>query len=148
MPAAVYDPASAPHWAGSIAVGLQVVVLLGLAAALVWRRPPLPLAVAVAALGPVLFLLLNKIFSAQYLVTIGAATAFAAALALRGARMLTVLTLLALASGFNLLVYPVGRFWKPASALMFACAVAAAAVVALAALRDGYRRRRVDAAAF
>jgi hypothetical protein len=135
-PAAVYDPATAPHWAGAVAVGLQVVVLVGLAVLVAWRRPGLPSAVAVAALGPAVFLLLNKIFSAQYLVTIGAATALAAALVLRGTRLLTVLALLGLGSGFNLLVYPVGRFWEPASALMFASALGAVAVVAFAVLRE------------
>lgn len=135
MPAAVYEPAAAPRWAGAAAVILQAVVLVALAVALALRRPELPRAVAVAALGPALFLVLNKVFSAQYVATIGAATALAAALVLRGSRLLLVLAALGLASGFNLLVYPVGRFWEPASALMFLLALAAIGAVAVTALR-------------
>jgi hypothetical protein len=130
---AVYDAAAVPSWADTVAVTIQLAVLVGLAALLVVRRPGLPAAVAIAACGPAVFLLLNKVFSAQYMLTVGAALALAAALA--GSELVIAL-LVGVAAAANVLVYPIGRFWQEASLLLFVAALAACAVVAYRSLTD------------
>jgi len=132
-PLRVYDAAIVPSWADTVAVAIQLAVLVGLAALLVVRRPRLPAAVAIAACGPAVFLLLNKVFSAQYMLTIGAALALAAALA--GAE-LTVALLVGAAAAANVFVYPIGRFWQEASLLLFVTALAAYAFVVYRSLTD------------
>lgn len=120
---AVFDAALVPHWTNAAAIAIQVLVLLALAAVLVWRHVDLPAAVAVAAVGPACFLLLNKVFSAQYVLTVLAAVCFGAALAKRPR---VVAILLALAAVANVFVYPIGRFWEAGSLLLFAAGLAAA----------------------
>jgi hypothetical protein len=107
---------------------VQVVVLLALAVA-AWRvRASARAAVAVAAMGPVLFLLLNRVFSPQYLVLMTAAWAVAGALLLDGRRDQLVLGAgVMLATTANALVYPYtlqqANLWRVASAGMFAVAL-------------------------
>ena len=132
-PLRVYDAAIVPGWADTVAVVLQLSVLACLAALLVVRRPPLPRAAAVAASGPVLFLLLNKVFSAQYILTVAAALAVAALLT---GRQLAVATLLGIAAAANVLVYPIGRFWQEASVTLFAAALGACLLVVYSALTE------------
>ena len=121
-PGAVYDPASVPSWANGAAVAVQVVVVAGLVALVALRRPTLEGAAALAALAPAGFLVLNKVFSAQYLLTILAGVCLAAAFT---RRPLLIASLGAVAATANVLVYPIGRFWEPASALLFAASIAA-----------------------
>jgi Glycosyltransferase family 87 len=132
QPGAVYDAASVPHGADAAAVVIQVAVLLALATALAIRRPDLTSAAAVAVVGPAVFLLFNKVFSAQYLLTILAAGSLSAPLV---GRTVVVAALLAVASAANALVYPIGRFWFTASFVLFACALAAFGVIVQGALR-------------
>lgn len=138
-PGAVYDPAVVPSWADPLVVVVQALVLLSLALFLIRRRPTLPTAVAVAALAPVLFLLLNKVFSAQYLVVILPA-AFVAAALLERSRIVAALLLIAATA--NVFVYPLTVEWRPASSTLFVCALGAALVLLLAAT-DGRALRRL-----
>lgn len=133
QPGAVYDPASVPAGADTAAVAVQIACLVALAVLLAVRRPPLPAAVAVACTGPAAFLLLNKVFSAQYALTLVAAGAVAAVLV---GRALAGVALLAVASAADVLVYPVGRFWLPASFVLFLTALVAVGVVVQKALTE------------
>ena len=130
---AVYDSAAVPDWADTLAVVLQLAVVAFLAVLLVVRRPHLPGAVAIAASGPALFLLLNKVFSAQYILTIAAALAVAAALL---GRELAIAILAGAIAAANVLVYPVGRFWYEASLLLFVAALVACALVMYRSLTE------------
>jgi hypothetical protein len=131
----VYDAADVSGWTNWLAGAVQLAALAVLAWLVARRPPPAPAAIALAALGPAVFLVLNRIFSAQFVVTIGAATAIAAALVAAGRRLVATLALLGLASGFNLLVYPITRAWQPASALLFLSLGAAVLAVLVAARR-------------
>jgi Glycosyltransferase family 87 len=132
-PLAVPEAAIVPDWADTVAVVLQLALVASLAVLLVVRRPRLPVAVAIAACGPALFLLLNKVFSAQYILTV--VTALAVAPLLVG-RRLAIATLLGIAAAANVFVYPIGRFWQEASAVLFASALAACLLVVYSALTD------------
>jgi len=139
QPGAIYEAASVPSWVNRLVVVVQVLLLVALAVYVVWRRPPLRGAVAAAAPAPVLFLLLNKVFSAQYLLVILAAGCVAGALVERGR---TIAVLLLLAATANVLVYPLGVAWRPASVVLFVCALAAVGLILA-----GVGSRRVTAAA-
>jgi uncharacterized membrane protein len=130
-PLRVYDAAIVPGWADTAAVVLQLGLLALLALLLVATRPRLPAAVAIAACGPAVFLLLNKVFSAQYILTVGAALAVAAVVL---ERRLAVAVLVAIAGAANVFVYPIGRFWQGASVILFATALAAAVLLVNRAL--------------
>ncbi len=135
-PGAIFDAATVPAWANSAAVIVQVLVLLALGVLLVVRRVDLLGAVAVAAAGPTVFLLFNKIFSAQYVLTVMAGVCFGAALVKRPR---AAAALLALAGAGNVLVYPIGRYWHLASAMFFAASLAAVAwVIAGVVARSRY----------
>jgi hypothetical protein len=92
----------------------------------------------------VLFLLLNKVFSAQYLLVIIAAGCLAAALIERGR---TIGVLLLVAATANVLVYPLGLAWQPASAVLFVCALAAVGLILASVDRSGSASRITAAAA-
>ena len=131
-----YD-AGAPHWANVGVVVLQVVAILALCA-VAWRLRGLSSAGAVAALAPVVFLLTNRVFSSQFLVTIMAAWTLAAALVTRTRRAQVVVgALAAAATCTNALVHPytVPRVWELASAGLFALAVALTGWLLLTAYR-------------
>lgn len=132
--------AGAPHWANVLAVLIQavaVIVLIALAA----RARSLPRAVALAALVPVAFLLLNKIWSAQFVVPVFAALAIAGALVLRSERQQLAAGIAAcVASLGNAFVYPFalphyGVTWQLASLVLFALALALTAAGAISAAR-------------
>jgi uncharacterized membrane protein len=117
--------AHAPRWANVGVAVLQVVVILALLA-LVWRFRSVASAVAISALAPVVFLLTNRIFSSQFLVTILVAWALAAALVVRTRRQQLVVGAIATAAtAANALVHPytVPRVWELASASLFILAV-------------------------
>jgi hypothetical protein len=124
---AIYDPMRTSSWANTAAVSLQLLAVIALVVLLIRRRPPLEEAVALALCAPIVFLLLNKVFSAQYMLTIAIAAAAAAVLQ---RRVLIVASLMAVATFANLLVYPVGRSWSTASAVLFASSLVAVSVLA------------------
>jgi hypothetical protein len=103
---------------------VQIAVLLALAVAS-WRvRASARAAIALAAMAPVLFLLLNRVFSPQYLVLMVAAWAIAGAILLEGRREQLVLGAgVMIATTANALVYPYtlhqANLWRVASAAMF-----------------------------
>jgi Glycosyltransferase family 87 len=141
-----YLPATVPDWSKSLTVAAQVVVLLGLGVA-AWRvRTSLRAGVAVAAMAPVLFLLLNRVFSPQYLVLMVVAWAIAGALLVeRRVDQLVLGVAIMAATTANALVYPHTLFqanlWRAASAAMFLVSLATTAwivarAVQLAAARE------------
>lgn len=109
----------APGWANVIAVVLQIVLLLGVAAAAAKARDVS--AVALAAMAPVVFLLSNRVFSPQYLVTMTAAWAVAGSLVARSSRdQLRLGALMLAATLANVLVYPTGALlWPTFTLLLF-----------------------------
>lgn len=117
-------PAHVSSWVDPFTTVVQIAVLLALALAL-WRaRASARAAVALAAMAPVLFLLLNRVFSPQYLVLMVAAWAIAGALLLEGRREQLVLGAgVMIATTANALVYPYtlhqANLWRVASAAMF-----------------------------
>lgn len=110
-----------------LAVAVQLLVLIGLTLAALAARISLWRALALAALVPAAFLLLNRVFSPQYLLTITAMALVAGAAVARSRRdMLMLIGLLGVAQAANLLVWPNTVAWWPlASALMFAAALSA-----------------------
>jgi len=131
----------APHWVDTLAVGVQLVLLIGLS---IWaaRAQTVRSAAAVAALAPVLLLLSNKIFSAQFLVPIAACILFAVA-ATAGSPTLrvSVVLLLTVAAAADGLVYPfrLGSFFDdvwPASLVFFAAALGAVACAVVSIRAD------------
>jgi hypothetical protein len=124
--------ADVPGWADEAAVIVQAVVTL-LLLALVARARNLREAVALAALVPVGFLLVNRIFSPQWLLLVLACWAIAIALLARSEREAQGLAFLALAAGLaNTLVYPtLPEWWEVASATFFALALTTTAAIAI-----------------
>jgi hypothetical protein len=133
-------PAGGPRWADVLAGVIQLVLIAAaLAAALAVRDRRA--AVGFAALVPVLFLVTNRIFSAQYLVTMLGAWAIALALLeperrRQGWGMLVALT----ASAANVFVFPFllwnrDRTWLTCSAILFALSIALTGWLAAAALQ-------------
>jgi Glycosyltransferase family 87 len=120
--AAIWSGTIAPHWAVNASKAVQVVCVLAVFAAIVAVRDRLPAAVAVAAMIPVAFLLTNRTFSPQYLVTILAAWAVAAALVVRDRyEQLSVAVPMLGATLANVLVYPTvtPTYWWVCSWILF-----------------------------
>jgi glycosyl transferase family 87 len=126
QPGQIYDAAAVSARANHFVVAVQVLTIAALAAFVIRRRPSLSGAVAAAATAPVLFLLLNKVFSAQYILVIMAAGFMAAVLV---GRSLPVGVLLLVGAVGNLFVYPLTVQWRPASAVLFACALVSVLVI-------------------
>lgn len=103
-----------------VGVQLAALGLLGLIA--LFRPLDLRRTLVLAALAPVIFLLLNRVFSPQYVLPISAGLLAALTLVASGPRMLRVaLGLLALAQVANFLIWPAfSSHWMLASALLFA----------------------------
>jgi hypothetical protein len=137
---AFWLPASVPGWTNSLTVVTQVAALLALVAA-AWRvRTSLRAGVAVAAMGPVVFLLLNRVFSPQYLVLMLVAWAIAGALLLTGRiEQLGLGFAIMAATTANTLVYPHTLFqlnlWRAASAAMFLVGLATTTWIVVRAVR-------------
>jgi uncharacterized membrane protein len=133
--------AHAPGWANALAIVVQalaVLAVLELAAAV---RRNLSAGVAVAALVPVVFLLTNRIFSAQFILVVVAGLAVAAALLVRSRleQALFGLAVMAVTVG-NAFVYPFALpfyavTWKLASATLFAVSLATCAWLARRAVQ-------------
>jgi hypothetical protein len=122
-PGEISDPASVPSWANGAATAVQLVLLAAMLVLAVRLRGSLVSAVALAALTPVVFLLTNRVFSAQFVVVLLVAWAVAAALVARDARdQLRLGGAALLVTLLNVLVYPAtlgGPSWMAASELMF-----------------------------
>ena len=125
QPGPIYNAAVVSSHTNQFVVVIQVLALVALAVFVVRRRPSLPGAVAAAAAAPILFLLLNKVFSAQYILVIIAAGFIAAVLIGRSG---LVGLLLLVAATANLFVYPLTVGWRPASLLLFAATLVAVGV--------------------
>ena len=136
-------PAHVPGWVNPLTTVMQVAVLLALAVAS-WRvRASVHAAVALAAIAPVLFLLLNRVFSPQYLVLMVAAWAIAGALLLEGRSEQLVLGAGVMArhdgERARLPVHAApGSLWRVASVVMFAAGLSVSLwLVARRAIRLG-----------
>jgi Glycosyltransferase family 87 len=122
-------PADVPAWANSATVIAQVLILAALGVA-AWRaRASLRAAVAIAAVTPAVFLLVNRVFSPQYLVLMLVAWAIAGALLVESRREQLALGLAIMAATTaNALVYPYTVFqaglWRFASAMLFVIGLA------------------------
>jgi hypothetical protein len=117
-------PAEVPPWANSATVVVQLAVLAVLGAT-AWRaRGSLRAAVAIAAVTPAVFLLVNRVFSPQYLVLILVAWVIAGSLLIENRREQLALGLAVMAATTaNAFVYPYILFqftlWRVASATLF-----------------------------
>jgi hypothetical protein len=123
----------------------QALVLIALALPSLLRPDDARRALVAAALVPAAFLLLNRVFSPQYVLIITAAALAAGAAVLRGREPLALIALLVVAQAGNLLVWPfTARLWLLPSAALFASAIAALAWLALRSARlkswPGYTR--------
>jgi uncharacterized membrane protein len=104
---AIAGPIGAPEWSNAFAGVVQLALVAAIIIAAAVRRPRLEGAVAVAALAPVVFLLTNRIFSAQFLVPIIACCAVSGALVLRNEiEQLAVGLMLIVAATANIFVFP------------------------------------------
>jgi Glycosyltransferase family 87 len=124
----IWSDAVVPGWAKPAATIFQLLCLFAVFAAVVRVRGRPRAGVAVAALAPVAFLLANRVFSPQYLVTILAAWAVAASLLARSRREQVALALPMLGATLaNVLVYPTltPTYWWVCSGAMFLLAFAA-----------------------
>jgi Glycosyltransferase family 87 len=120
----VWSQATVPGWANAAAIAFQTLFLGVLAAATIRARHRRDAAVALAGVAPAAFLLTNRVFSPQYLVTITAAWAVAGALLVRGRRAEARIGLLIFGATLaNVLVYPtLAPRWTIFSALLFTLA--------------------------
>jgi hypothetical protein len=136
---APYLPAVRPGWADSAAVAVQGLVIVGLLFLLAYVRHRSD-AVALAALLAAAFLLTNRVFSAQFLVTLLATWAVAGSLVVRTRRQQLIIGAVAAgATVGNVLVYPAqAAHWTAWSAALFLCACSV--TVALVVLATGSRR--------
>ena len=109
-----------PGWANVLAAVLQL-LLVALVLVLVTRVEELRAAVALAAMAPVVFLLSNRVFSPQYLVTIVAAWCLAGAMLVASRREQLMLGLVIFAVTLaNVLVYPTGTaLWPTFTVILF-----------------------------
>jgi uncharacterized membrane protein len=135
-------PAHVPRWVDPSTTVVQAGVLLALAV-VAWRvRASARAAVAIAAVAPVFFLLLNRVFSPQYLVLMVAGWAIAGALMLDSRREQLLLGAgVMLATTTNALVYPYtlhqANLWRVASAVMFAAGLSMSLWLVARAIRSG-----------
>jgi hypothetical protein len=133
-----WDPADVPAWADTAAVVAQAALLIAAFVVVVRFARSLRVAVAFAALMPVVFLVPNRIFSPQFLVLALAAWAVAGSLLARSRvdQLLFAATALA-ATLANVLVYPTqSPYWFRFSALLFLLAVVASGWVVVRGATD------------
>jgi hypothetical protein len=133
-----FDPAEVPSWANAAAAVAQALLLLVALALVVRCARSLRVAVAFAALMPVVFLLANRIFSPQFLVPLLASWAVAGALLARSRVDQLLLGSVALAATLaNALVYPTqSQQWFKFSAVLFLFAIAASAWIVVRGAND------------
>ena len=131
FPGQIWHEAIVPDWANLTATAVQVVALLALVLAAVRVKASQSAGVAVAGMGPVVFLLTNRVYSPQFFVLFVAAWAVAGSLLARSSVDQLGFGFLVMAGTLaNLLVYPlIVTHWGLASALLFLFAFAATAWV-------------------
>jgi hypothetical protein len=106
--------------APGLTVAAQGLALAALALPLLLLPPERRRTLALAALAPGAFLLLNRIFSPQYVLLITVSALAAGAATLRRREALVLVGLLAAMQAANLLVWPyTSRYWLAASAVLF-----------------------------
>jgi Glycosyltransferase family 87 len=137
VPGEFWDAAEVPGWANAAAVVAQGLLLAAFGLMMRLARS-LRVAVAFAALLPVVFLIPNRIFSPQFLVVLLAAWAVAGALLSRSRIDQLAFCFAALAATLaNALVYPTqSPDWFRFSAAMFFLAIAASAWVVVRGATD------------
>jgi hypothetical protein len=145
-------PADVPTWANSATVIAQMLVLLALGFAAWQTRSNLRAGVAIAAVTPVLFLLVNRVFSPQYFVLILVAWAIAGALLVKSRMEQLALGLAIMAATTaNALVYPYTLFqfelWRLASAALFVVGLSTSVWLAVQAVRRSSARESRSAIA-
>jgi hypothetical protein len=133
-------PADVGHWANSLAVMVQAVGLTALAVAVLRVRSSLRAAIGIAAMAPALFLLMNRVFSPQYLVLLLAVWAIAGALLVETRRSQLAVGVAAItAATANAFVYPytLHQFgvWRLASAALFGIGLMLTVALVALALR-------------
>jgi hypothetical protein len=100
--------------------GCQLLALAALWLAQVAREAEYQRTLALAALAPATFLLLNRVFSPQYLVIVTVCALVAGSLTRRKYTIRVLIVILVVVQGLNLLVWPnVVYYWLAASVLMF-----------------------------
>jgi uncharacterized membrane protein len=141
----IYYEAVRPAWADAVAVAVQALVVIGLLGAVAYARHSRQ-AIALAALLPAVFLMTNRIFSAQFLVFMLAAWAVAGSLVVRTrGEQLAVGVLAAGATLGNVFVYPTqSALWLYESGVLFLCA--GAVTVLLIVLATVPRRKPLPVA--
>jgi uncharacterized membrane protein len=145
-------PADVPSWANSGAIVAQVLVLVALGFAAWQTRASLRAGVAIAAMAPVFFLLVNRVFSPQYLVLMLVAWAIAGALLVESPKEQLALGLAVMAATTaNTFVYPHPLFqfelWRLASATLFIIGLATSIWLAVRAVQHSRARQPRSAAA-
>jgi hypothetical protein len=134
--------AQAPHWANNLAIAVQALTIATLVAAAAVVRQ-LRAAAALAALLPVAFLVINRIFSPQFMIIMLTGWAVAAALVLRSRQEQLAFACAAFAAAvLNVLVVPFGLpwyhlSWQLSSLGMFALSVGITVWTAVRAVRVG-----------
>jgi len=153
----VWAPAGAPYWLDVAVTVVQVVLVFGVVAAAVRLRRRVEPPVALAALAPVVFLVTNRVFSAQFVLVLGASWAFAAACTARsnreqllaGGGLAATATLTAFAYPFS---DPSEFFsWRPYAAAAWAVILGVTAVTvrwAVQAVRSSARQEDSQPADF
>jgi hypothetical protein len=132
--------AGAPDWANAAATIVQVAVVVAMIV-LAARVASLHAAVALAALVPAAFLLMNRIFSPQFVIVLFVSWAIAGALVVRDRReQLALAAVAAFAATGNAFVYPFAlpRYdvtWPIASGMLFGASLALTATLAVRAAR-------------
>jgi hypothetical protein len=122
-----WETAVVPGWANPVAIAVQGLAVLGTLAAVVATRRDARAAISIAAMTPVVFLVLNRVFSPQFLIVLLAAWFVAGSLMATTRTGQLVIGILVLgASLANTLVYPtLSRFWPYFSVILFMFALAA-----------------------
>ena len=143
FPGQIWHEAIVPAWANPAATAIQALALLAIGVAAACVKTRLSAGVAVAGLGPVLFLLTNRVFSPQFFVLFVAVWAVSGSLLARSSVDQLGFGLLVFGGTLaNVLVYPViVTHWGVFSALLFLLAFAATAWVVVRAFGEVGRRR-------
>jgi hypothetical protein len=130
--APIWSDAIVPGWARPAATVLQLICVLAVFATVVRVRGRPGAGLAAAAMAPVAFLLANRVFSPQYLVTAVAAWSVAGALVIRGRREQAAFAVVVFGATLaNVLVYPTvtPTYWWVCSGVLFVLAFTATAWV-------------------
>lgn len=142
FPGQIWNEAIVPGWANPAATAVQALTLLAVGFAAARVKTSLAAGVAIAGMGPVVFLLTNRVFSPQFFVLFIAVWAVSGSLLARSPvdQLRFGLVVFGATLG-NVLVYPViVTHWGVSSALLFVLSFTATAWVLIRAF-DCYRPR-------